>query len=871
MTSFLEFWGKARPPNEAGARAHPLAWHSLDVAAVLERLLALRAFADAVPRGWHRPLVFLAALHDVGKFTRPFQALASEHWPASLGACRGRVGAPRHDTLGWLILSDVRINRVAPFFPGWKPRQLDPLLRATTGHHGRPPENVAGLLWPEVFCESCERALGEFIAAVAALLDPPAIEAPKAAEANRVSWIVAGLVNLADWIGSAVPPFAYVGAEDVGDVGAYWELARRRAEAAVAARRLEGAHVAPAGGMRALFPDIAPSPMQEWAERVALPSGPALVLIEDATGSGKTEAALVLAHRMMADERAGGLFFALPTTATTDAMFARLGMSYRRLFAPGEAPSLVLAHGRVALHEGFRASVLTDAPPMDEIGEDAAGPACAAWIADDRRKAFLAEIGAGTIDQALLAALPNKYAALRLLGLSRRVLIVDEAHAYDPYMQAELRALLRFQAALGGSAIVLSATLPRAMRRALVDAFAPGRGEELVETGYPLATVVGAADASEHPVAPRASTVRSVPVRRLADAAEAVGAIAAAASRGAAVAWIRNTVDDAIAATEALCELGVDATLFHARFAMWDRMAIEADVLARFGKESGALRRGVVVATQVIEQSLDLDFDLLVTDLAPIELLVQRAGRLWRHKRKRKDRKLASPELLVLSPEPVADPAGDWLSSMLIGTERVYGDPALLWRSARALFAAGAIATPDGVRALIEPVYAEGAEVPARLERRADKAKGDDIAAGRLGEYTVLKPADGYCRMNDSWEDDVRTPTRLSEGTVTVRLARLDNGRVVPWAPATETARAWALSEVSVRAHRLGTAEPAGAVGEAVARVKASWPVYLRGMPVVVLSPVDHGWWEAQATPAKGPPIVIRYRADMGLRFPSPP
>ncbi len=891
MTEFRGFWGKARPDGGPGPRTHPLVWHLLDVAAVLDLLLDLPDLARALPADWRGPLVFLTALHDIGKLSRSFQALAPEHWPPALGPFRRPPQAPRHDTLGWMILTSRLRADIGACFPGWADRQLDPLLRAVTGHHGRPPDERAGGLLPEVFCPLCEQAARDLIHDLRALLAPPQIAPPKTRDAKHFSWLLAGLVNLADWIGSANPPFRYEPAEAY-DLPAYWGLARERAQEAVAASGLLPATVAPAGGLRALFPGIdTPSPMQTWADAVELPPRPALVVIEDATGSGKTEAAVLLAQRMMADGRAGGLFFALPTMATADAMFGRLGASYRRLFVSvatggadpsrkkvvptpvavcaglgtfclGTQPSLVLAHGRAELHDGFRYAILPVTSPAAEVGENGAepaGPSCAAWIADSRRKAFLAEIGAGTIDQALLAVLPSRYAALRLLGLSRRVLIVDEAHAYDPYMREELCGLLRFQAALGGSAIVLSATLPQALRCVLADAFAEGRGGELASTAYPLATVVSGTAAAEYAIA--SASHRRVGVRRLPDTAAVLYAITAAPAE-AAIAWVRNTVDDAIEAAVALRARGHDVVLFHARFAMADRLAVEHEVLRRFGKEAGGNRGWIVVATQVIEQSLDLDFDMMVSDLAPIDHLIQRAGRLWRHAWRR-PRPVAAPELLVLSPEPVDNPPAEWLRAVLPRTEAVYRDPALLWRSARALFAAGAIITPTDMRALIEPVYAKGADVPPGLQDRSGRAMGKDAADAGLGRFNVLRPEDGYCRGNDGWEYDVRTPTRLSEGQVTVRLARLENGRVVPWAAADSPVQAWALSEVSVRANRLGTPALDPVLAIALEQAKADWPLYLRETLVLVLVPSSDGSSRIAGYPSDS----ISYHPQIGLRW----
>ena len=199
------------------------------------------------------------------------------------------------------------------------------------------------------------------------------------------------------------------------------------------------------------------------------PGGPCLAFLEDLTGSGKTEAALILAQRLIAHGKASGVYWALPTQATANALYQRLSRSYRRLFADGDTiPSLALAHASTDLQKDYQASIfkegLTEAAGHTELDygsddENTASAQCAEWLATDRRRSLLADIGVGTVDQALLAALPVKFQSLRLAALSDRVLVVDEAHSYDAYTTRLLKQLLAFHAALGGSAIVLSATL----------------------------------------------------------------------------------------------------------------------------------------------------------------------------------------------------------------------------------------------------------------------------------------------------------------------------------------------------------------------------------------------------------------------------
>jgi CRISPR-associated endonuclease/helicase Cas3 len=313
------------------------------------------------------------------------------------------------------------------------------------------------------------------------------------------------------------------------------DVARPRAAEALRKAGLTPAHASIGTGYAALTGEgHQPTPIQSWAETVEFPTVPFVVFVEDATGGGKTEAALILAHRLLAAERARGLYLALPTMATANAMHERLAACYRRLFADSETPSLALAHGSARLHKGFRASFEGVADPGrafereedTETERDSSGAACAAWLADDRRKTFLADVGVGTIDQVFLAVLPAKYQSLRLLGLSERVLIVDEAHAYDAYMGRELQRLLEFQAALGGSVIVLSATLPRAVPQDLANAFVRGLGapkRELKSDGYPVVAVVAAGGADE--------VLRTQATAAPACAASAIRPRAAASSR----------------------------------------------------------------------------------------------------------------------------------------------------------------------------------------------------------------------------------------------------------------------------------------------------------------------------------------------------
>jgi CRISPR-associated endonuclease/helicase Cas3 len=903
--AILDFWGKARPNDRAGSGTHSIAYHSLDVAAVGAELIAcdqdvLKRIATAVGVELGQltsVLPFLLSLHDIGKYARVFQAKSPNHWPvAALGPYREIAPGNSHVVTGFQML--VRFSETGSarnifetVMPGWSASERKVLFRALAGHHGRPPdEGTRTSFGDHDVCATCVTAAQTHIQSMFALMRPTALPRCAKRDLTLLGVGLAGLFVIADWIGSAEIWFPYTIpiAEDF-TLERYLGRARGAAERAIKEAGILPSTAKPFSGISQLFPAIKkPSAVQAFAETAELPTGPVLIIIEDVTGSGKTEAALIAAHRIMAERRANGLYIALPTEATANAMYTRLGESFRRFFISEATPSLVLAHGRRALHQGFRDSVVNraarakarnDARGID-IDEGPSSAECAEWIADDRRKAFLADIGAGTIDQALFAILPVKHQSLRLWGLADRILIVDEAHAYDAYMERELEALVEFHAALGVSTIILSATLPKTTRQKLAVAYRNGVTADtpiadLEANHYPLVTVVGPSKTIEQPLPIREGLARFVSATRVGDVESALTRVMSAARAGACVAWVRNTVDGAIDTWNRLRIEGLNPLLFHARFAVSDRQRIEEQIMRLFGPNREPAASGaVLVATQVIEQSLDLDFDLMVTDLAPIDLIIQRAGRLWRHARG--VRPIPGPELIVLSGEPSDEPDEDWASRVLGGGARVYRDHALLWRSARALFGAGGIKTPEAVRSLIEAVYDEKTReaTPQTLIERELRLAGETSAASAIAQTNVLllrphggRPCAGYSADAGSWDPDVRTPTRLSQDSIRIRLGRLVDGIVSPWAQADEPWRAWALSEVRVRVGRIAREhESDSTILAAVERAKSRWPLAERVVPLIALR-FEDGVWRGRASNPTGQVVELRYSLDEGLSF----
>lgn len=806
ILSFEEFsFWPAKSPLEPTGIAQCCAYHMIDVSAVAEVLLRDQPFDRAL----REALVLLIALHDIGKVSDEFRNMLQREVPQKY----------RHWKLSEALL--YQNDEVLGSALGSAPRRRQVLYGAVAGHHGQPSDLDLGRLPVRPRARNdLSRALScvgsgaeparQHIEALAALWPEASLEGLSLDDTKWLSWWLAGLCTVADWIGSNTDwfppePPSYSLAD-------YLVLARSRAVRAVAEAGLGG--VCACGAQ--LF-DFTLRPMQQKAAELPLPDGPMLAVIEDETGAGKTEAALLLAQRMLLAGKGRGLYFALPTMATADAMFLRTAEVIGRLF--DGSPTLTLAHGRAGISKDF--SALPDLSAHIAPGPDA--PTCTEWLRNGTRRALLADVGVGTIDQALMAALPVRFQTLRGWGLSSKILIVDEVHEVgEPYMAAQLEALLRAHRAQGGSAILLTATLPLNQRARLLATY-DGASDD---PSYPALTIAGGAVASDLPQQTGArGEVRAV---RLGGETDAVQLLVDSAGKGAACVWVRNAVDDAIAAVKALRAVGIEADLLHARMALWDRKRIEAEMRGRFGKDGQGREGRVLVGTQVLESSLDLDFDVMVSDLAPMAALVQRAGRLWRHmdRRPAEARPVPAPVLHVVSPDPDEVQDVRWLHGVLGKGAFVY-PVSTCWRTARVLFDTGRIIAPSGLRALIEAVHGDGAiDLPEVLVEDEMKQIGDSAAKRGLAGQNIVDFSRGY-RDGGRGDDDVDYPTRLGEEQRVLVLARREGGVLRPWAEG-DGVEAWTLSEVSARRSLLDRLDLPDQEAAEVQVAIESWPEWKR-------------------------------------------
>lgn len=824
QADYLFYWGKTRSKGDCeSAPYHLLSWHNLDVAACGWQMVMSNHFHAAdifAELGFTKDeaarwFAWILGAHDLGKFARGFQQLSGEAHALLVPAVSGKVYCERHDSLGYWLWKDFLQPRweeeLRDAIPDCEQRKksayaLDCWFSIVMGHHGKPPKvDVRGTL---SFTEEDKIAAENWLADLSQLMKMkafPEFFADKAwrEKLKQQSWLIAGLTVLADWLGSNHIYFPLV--SEIYPLAEYWQKAQNQTQRALQQLSLPSA-IQPFNSYQTLFPFIEHlTPLQQKALQVDISApGPQLMVLEDVTGAGKTEAALILAHRLLSAGKGDSLYVGLPTMATSNAMYHRLSKAWRGLFTQHSLPSLILAHGARHMSDAFNQSLWSAENSGQQsyaAGESAASSACNIWFADSRKKSLLAEVGVGTLDQVLMAAMPFKHQSLRLLGLFGKLLILDEVHAYDSYMVRLLEGLLTFHAAQGGSAIILSATLPFTLRKKLLLAFQKGTAGSLPipdpEAQYPWFSQLTTQSLTESFTPTRPEVARAVGIAWLTEQQQGIELIEQAVNAGQCICWIRNTVDEAIEIYRQLQQSTTipaqDLLLFHSRFAFIDRMKIETQALDRFGKQSTVSgRRGkVLIATQVIEQSLDIDLDVMISDLAPVDLLIQRAGRLQRHQRGNR----VDPLLHILAPAWQADPQPDWLKQTISGTGFVYADHACLWRTQYILREKGEIRMPEDARELVESVYEEWMPAPPGLQRASDDAYGKNLSSSGVAAQTLLRRDDGYKRIASDYPwDDAELSTRLSEATVDLYLA-WQNGE--PYADM--EVHAWEQSRMSVR------------------------------------------------------------------------
>ena len=784
----LRLWGKTGK-NELDF--HPALFHMIDVGNIAFHLLNMpqsfwrrtlaRTFntSEETIKDW---LPWLIALHDIGKISVPFQAQNStqkarlEREDFSFGQWKPKDKI-YHTDIGMVFLrfefdeTNLSLSQQSKLFKAWG--------EMVGGHHGtfaglRPTQtstvsinkHLKSLGEPDEWAQSRQHA----DQLLRSLFLPKSPEQwPEPENISSAVMALTGFTILCDWLGSDERYFTPH--PDIGIVE-YAPISRNQAQKALDDSGFFYGHKSKAPfGFSELFPDrVPPRPLQQAIDQIPneVLQQPCLAIIEAPTGEGKTEAALALGHRIAQYSGTDAFYCALPTQATSNQMFQRLQIHLQKRL--GLQAQVKLIHGQAFLVEDdLRPEPLGDVDNTPHPSLEWFGP---------KKRALLAPFGVGTVDQAELAALNVRHNALRLIGLAGKVVILDEVHAYDTYMTTIIQQMLRWLSALGSSVILLSATLPQSRRAELAEAYGiTFESEANLERDYP-SLWVGSQNGVHH-VSPAAyKPKRDFSLKHLHiphdDASEKAQWLLDKVTTDGCGCWITNTVARAQQLYDALklADPMLNIFLLHARFPIEERQKLESDITGQFGPNGKRPQRSIVIGTQVLEQSLDLDFDFMVSDLAPIDLLLQRMGRLHRHEHTRPAAH-KSPTLWI---NTELNPADE--SQVLMGADRFYQEY-ILQKTWQTIEGKNIIHLPEDYRPLVEAIYAPNATsaddqlYPAweKLQRQ------ENIARNKARQYLLPEPDPrrAFCNAGQiTFEEDEDSTawfvaqTRLGAKSITV-------------------------------------------------------------------------------------------------------
>lgn len=761
----------------------PFWMHAMDTEAVMEYLLhrwvakaERNILAQQINGSMTTEEVFrtgrvLALLHDVGKVSGEFQHQITEQYP------------------------DIR-QRQEAFGLRWEPREKKSEKHAGMGqslllegyetergvlaiacvigaHHGKPAERASAPALPYDpigVWRPLERAW------ISYGLEQSGFESrsslPELSMAAQVLWT--GLLIMADWIASNPRYFPLISIDDTGETTDYPD----RKTVAFQRLHLTQPWIAQeTWDAEQLFQSrfgFVPNLVQRRMARVVEETAqPGLYILEAQMGIGKTEAALAAAEMIAGRTMHSGIYFGLPTQATANGIFGRL-RAWVEMQSGQEAHSIRLAHGAAELNEEYR-QIFEGRANVEEADE---GVLVHEWFSG-RKQALLADFVIGTVDQLLMAGLKQKHVMLRHLGLANKIVVIDECHAYDAYMNRYLETVLRWLGAYHVPVILLSATLPADRRKEFVLAYQnqshqkAGTQSWMAEQAYPLLTWTDGIQVRQDKVPAQGEgyTVFCEKAPWAADDFEALtDDLENRLREGGCAGVIVNTVRRAQACAASLkMRFPEDEILMiHAQYLMPDRAERERKLIRLLGKRSvagsGRPHRMIVVGTQVLEQSLDIDFDYLVTDLCPMDLLLQRIGRLHRHTRAFRPESLQNAACQILG-------AGQELEG---GAEAVYGGY-LLIRTREILNGRAELHLPDDISPLVQRTYDKNWDLPEADESywqaKAEDERKTEEQKNKAQCFCVPAPQTGRRQSCYGWLD-VSCPENMpgdSTGTAAVR------------------------------------------------------------------------------------------------------
>lgn len=669
-----------------------------------------------------RVAMFLGAVHDIGKATPAFQMKKGYRNPVDLDLLlMEKLEREGFSGISTLILSapaatphtiagQVLLHGYSQRF-----RNSEDIGSIVGGHHGKPidhkssikdqidayPANYyqtetvnteVGLRW-----KSEQRKIYEW--ALASNGFSAGEEIPVLTQPAQI--ILLGLLTMADWIASNTTYFPLLPVDDETVPDTMERCRKGFIRWKRDAELWDPPYISDPAELYLHRFGFAPRNVQRvFSEVIAGCTQPGIFVLEAPMGVGKTEAALVAAEQLAYKTDRAGLFFGLPTQATSNGIFPRIKKWLSNIYNEnGDPIHLRLVHGKAYLNEEYTNLTQASQIGIDENAEgDSSGFELNPWFAG-RKTTILDDFLVGTVDQFLLAALKQRHLALRHLGFSKKVVVIDEVHAYDTYMSQYLQEALTWMGAYGVPVILLSATLPKSTRTQLVKSYMKGRGVRLKESvdsdHYPLITFTDGNQLQTYDRFERSES-KKIRIEKI-NENEIRILVRDLISKGGNIGIVVNTVKKAQVLAKALAaDFGEECIeLLHSAFIASERSRKEEALLKMIGNGEDVKRPGkkIVIGTQVIEQSLDIDFDVMLSELCPMDLLIQRLGRLHRHQRTRPAAH-QEPVLYVFGTD------GDLIFDS--GSKAVYGGY-LLTRTQ--YYLPDSIVLPDHISPLVEMTY----------------------------------------------------------------------------------------------------------------------------------------------------------------------
>ena len=714
------FWAKTTEDNKPGISVIE---HLLNVGHVAELMAEISENILERFNLSSTEIGALAAMHDIGKISPGFQRKC-EMWLKEYNLFEKAVNG-RWDALMESNHGKISQHSIQEFLTEKQTsRAMAAYLSAVIGgHHGR--LNLPNLHWPQPLQMNSIIENGSGIDweqerkdAIKTIWNKFAVKTrlSEITDENPSLWWIAGLTSVADWIGSDERFFSAIKSSMPSN-------SPEIALIALGAIGFNKVEIIKGLSFHDLFYDKEkpgaiwkPNEMQQKAFSAI--TDPGVYIIEAPMGTGKTEAALWASYQLLSKNKAKGIYFALPTQATSNRIHIRINDFIERI-APNSGKSrLIHANSWLMDQNEIISPAKTEASNSQDDARKSRD-----WFSSAKR-ALLAPFGVGTVDQALLGVVAAKHFFVRHFALAGKVVIIDEVHSYDLYTGTLIDKLITTLEGLGCTVIVLSATLTR-KRRGQIIAFGNDSQDDESIRAYPLIT----GRKESNPIKPvEVKQPPSYEVQVSFQTADIAGQEAIVlAEKGGCVLWICNTVEAAQKQFQYFDKLSNKKFimgLLHSRFPFWRRKELENEWMERLGKNGKSRCGSILVSTQIVEQSVDLDADLMVTELAPTDMLLQRLGRLWRHKRKRP--KGLQARLIIISEEKSLEEFRLMKPKEILerlGPKSNIYEPIMLLRSLQEWkkYDNRKIKIPYEIRSLLEATYNEATENPKSWEKLFDE------------------------------------------------------------------------------------------------------------------------------------------------------